>query len=1120
MSIRTFKGLTSIVAVSAMLIQNPAVFISAGAASEYTEEKYAWLDLEREDIMDRISNNETLNKFAAYKMAAQGGDIELITDNGEKALKMSGRAFAQFRALDISEQDFYVDYSFKYNYDYDKIGFTDMKDLFCVVNDTYNSFILRWQDSSVLRNIIVDGSHYIRSNAKYATENIVNKWQSFRTVYDYNEEDKKYYEKTYILEDGQYKSFGNAPITFNGTTKIQYITINANRDFYEEHSSADDINLMLKGVKLVKVSDASKIKMNDSSTASLAVNKIKSDDGIISVELTDIPTADEAAAFPKTARIVCEDSNNSVDASVKYVDGTNKLNLCFPALEPLMYVQNGGVYKMLPAEYSVDIKGIKVAGTFSLSDSPSMYLNVSGASAEGKASDYSPGFRPGGTSKGFKFVEKTDEARRYITSSDTAAKYLSAIDVASSLNGEFYLDFSVNCADGNFKLSMANAKDVLGADAKWPPIIIGENGIYNSDNSVPLNSGYYTAPDGFTDFRVVLSKRQNGGYLRTIYNKQQDGNYIKLQGPEYWNGSNGSNVASDMSCLTYAIKDGRETNAGTKVAKLNIYTQKADTVVPDAEIVYENQDVVINFNVGINENTLTSDNVLVYEGNEAVNKNYSYDRMAKKLTIYDAADFTKIVLKNIYALNGLPLDETSFKNAENKIVFTDENGNELSYLPENGNVMTSARIRNYSQNDGKFSLYLAQFDKSGKLLEVAAKAEQTVESGKTADVSADMANDELIVDSSLHAFLWNGMNPAGYKATISKNAVEAIKNNTLISDRVNKKTAEGKKFNVVYIGGSITQGTGAASGESWVDILSKTFTDAFSAEKTANYNAGYGGTGSDYGVARLGTDVIDKDPDLVFVEWAVNDRYKNQAEVKKYVEGIVRQLNSLDNPPMICFVYTTMFLDTTELSQKTYSEIAEYYNIPEIDLRDYLWNDYFEGKPVTESEMKTVLGDGTHPNAAGYKLYADYILKNITRDNFLKYPLQKEQPLCKDYIKTTGKLLTAQMILDGIESGEIKNNGWDVSNSNGGVILSSSHKGDTISFKFSGNILLLASQLGSNNGKYTVEIDGEPYDGDCYGGGIEGPSFEKFDLTDGEHTVSITNKEDKYVNFKKIYVAR
>ncbi len=54
-------------------------------------------------------------------------------------------------------------------------------------------------------------------------------------------------------------------------------------------------------------------------------------------------------------------------------------------------------------------------------------------------------------------------------------------------------------------------------------------------------------------------------------------------------------------------------------------------------------------------------------------------------------------------------------------------------------------------------------------------------------------------------------------------------------------------------------------------------------------NAAIGGTGSDLGVYRLKQDVLDHKPDLMFVEFAVNDGATEPEQIYRSMEGIVRQ---------------------------------------------------------------------------------------------------------------------------------------------------------------------------------------------------------------------------------------
>jgi hypothetical protein len=104
-------------------------------------------------------------------------------------------------------------------------------------------------------------------------------------------------------------------------------------------------------------------------------------------------------------------------------------------------------------------------------------------------------------------------------------------------------------------------------------------------------------------------------------------------------------------------------------------------------------------------------------------------------------------------------------------------------------------------------------------------------------------------------------------------------------------------------------------------------------------NAAIGGTGSDLGVFRLKHDVLDHDPDLLFVEFAVNDAGAPSEEIHRCMEGIVRQTWTRNPRTDVCFVYTLAgnMLDTLKQEQLPRSmvameQIAEHYGIPSINM--------------------------------------------------------------------------------------------------------------------------------------------------------------------------------------------
>src|SRR5580698_2591892 len=106
------------------------------------------------------------------------------------------------------------------------------------------------------------------------------------------------------------------------------------------------------------------------------------------------------------------------------------------------------------------------------------------------------------------------------------------------------------------------------------------------------------------------------------------------------------------------------------------------------------------------------------------------------------------------------------------------------------------------------------------------------------------------------------------------------------------------EIKVAYLGGSITAQAGYR-----VKSLAH-FRTMFPPAKFSEINAAIGGTGSDLGVFRVQQDVLDQHPDLLFVEFAVNDGGAAPEQIFRCMEGIVRQTWKAAPKCDICFVYT------------------------------------------------------------------------------------------------------------------------------------------------------------------------------------------------------------------------
>ncbi|SMP46676.1 Lysophospholipase L1 [Neorhodopirellula lusitana] len=200
------------------------------------------------------------------------------------------------------------------------------------------------------------------------------------------------------------------------------------------------------------------------------------------------------------------------------------------------------------------------------------------------------------------------------------------------------------------------------------------------------------------------------------------------------------------------------------------------------------------------------------------------------------------------------------------------------------------------------------------------------------------------------------------------------------------KVAKGESVNVAYLGGSIT----AASG--WRVQSLKWFQDQNPQANFTEIHAAIGGTGSDLGVFRLHNDVLRHHPDLMFVEFAVNDGGTSREQIHKAMEGIVRQTWK-DNPTTdICFVYTLShpFLEEIKNGQmsnaaSSMEEVADRYQIPSIHFGVEVAKLESQGdlifkadKPANPEEQPIVFStDGVHPlNETGHRLYTAAIARS------------------------------------------------------------------------------------------------------------------------------------------------
>lgn len=272
------------------------------------------------------------------------------------------------------------------------------------------------------------------------------------------------------------------------------------------------------------------------------------------------------------------------------------------------------------------------------------------------------------------------------------------------------------------------------------------------------------------------------------------------------------------------------------------------------------------------------------------------------------------------------------------------------------------------------------------------------------------------------------------------------------------RLTKNNKLRVAYFGGSITYGTGSTNIDktSWRALTGEHLKNKFPDAEITTLNASIGGTGTGYGIARIDNDLLKFDPDLVFIEFSINDGYQYYSvdDSVMFYESIINRIIGHNPFADIIMVFTTdrAIIKGDNMIFKAHRKLAEYYGFCSIDVGAALRAEINE----VGGDLDDYLTDWVHPSDKGHKVYAkcvnaffDKVLtdKNSTpieEKNVLKTPLS-------DNIITTGFDNISVCDLD------ITNNTGFISEHNdwarNHTALTSYHKGDRLEFKFNGSYL-------------------------------------------------------------------
>ena len=193
--------------------------------------------------------------------------------------------------------------------------------------------------------------------------------------------------------------------------------------------------------------------------------------------------------------------------------------------------------------------------------------------------------------------------------------------------------------------------------------------------------------------------------------------------------------------------------------------------------------------------------------------------------------------------------------------------------------------------------------------------------------------------------------------------------NTERLHRAIAKAQNGQDVSIVYLGGSITEGALASPQPTncYAYLSAQLFAEKYMADRNRlkYHNAGISGTPSLLGVTRCEKDVLAHDPDIVFVEFAVNDG--SDANHRMAYESLLVKLLQSPSQPAVILIFTVG--ETGWSAQEHMQKLGKHYKLGMISIKDAVWTQIQQGKMT----WRDYSADYVHPNNAGHAFMADCI---------------------------------------------------------------------------------------------------------------------------------------------------
>lgn len=201
------------------------------------------------------------------------------------------------------------------------------------------------------------------------------------------------------------------------------------------------------------------------------------------------------------------------------------------------------------------------------------------------------------------------------------------------------------------------------------------------------------------------------------------------------------------------------------------------------------------------------------------------------------------------------------------------------------------------------------------------------------------------------------------KLKLYQDAIYQMGNTTRLRNKI-EKAQSGDPVTVAYLSGSITEGNGLDT--CYAHRSYEYFANTFGTGSNVKYvNAGLSGTSSVVGLLRCQRDILDKKPDVIYIEFSVNDH--PEEIYRKSFESLVKKCLAQENEPAVIILINRAKGGYSMQTQM--AAVGKNFNIPVLSMDTALTNAFNAGTLSTGAYFT----DEYHPHAAGNALIADAI---------------------------------------------------------------------------------------------------------------------------------------------------